>query len=310
MSVAETTYAPAATQTVAWERPWSARLADYRELSKPRIALMALITVAAGYYLASPSGAVLTTLIHTFVGVGLVAAGSGTLNQYIERKTDAKMIRTANRPLPAGRISPNEALGFGLTAGILGTGYLAYFVNGPTAILSATTLLLYVLAYTPMKRMSSFCTLVGAIPGAMPPVLGWAAAGGGEIAGPISLFGILFLWQFPHLYAIAWLYRQQYAAAGLHMLPGQFPPRRLTGLLSIGYALALVPISLLPWTSGLAGIGYGVAACLLGAGYLFCSVMFFWNENVRTARRLLWSSLLYLPLLLVVLSFDHWRMYW
>ena len=310
MSVAETSYSPAATKALTWERPWSARFADYRELGKPRIALMALITVAVGFLLANPTGAVLTTLFHTSVGVGLVAIASGALNQYVERKTDAKMIRTANRPLPSGRLSPNEALGFGVGTGILGTGYLAYFVNGPTAILSAVTLLLYVLAYTPLKRMSSLCTLVGAVPGAMPPVLGWAAAGGGDVAGPVSLFGILFLWQFPHLYAIAWLYRQQYANAGLHMLPGQFPPRRLTGLLAIGYALALAPISLLPWASGLAGIGYGAAACVLGAGYLFFSVMFFWNETVRTARRLLWSSLLYLPLLLGVLSFDYWRLHW
>nr|MDQ3331123.1 UbiA family prenyltransferase [Planctomycetota bacterium] len=191
-----------------------------------------------------------------------------------------------------------------------GTAWLAWFVNGPTAILSAATLLLYVLAYTPLKRMSSLCTLVGAIPGAMPPVLGWAAAGGGPIAGPISLFGILFLWQFPHLYAIAWLYRQQYADAGLHMLPRRFPPRGLTGMLAVGYALALAPISLLPWAAGLAGIGYAAAACVLAAGYLFFSVMFFRDESVRTARRLLWSSLLYLPLLLAVLSFDHVRLHW
>ncbi len=199
--------------------------------------------------------------------MGLVAAASGALNQYVERKTDAKMIRTANRPLPAGRLTPNEALAFGLGTGIAGTGYLAYFVNGPTAILSATTLLLYVLAYTPLKRMSSFCTLVGAIPGAMPPVLGWAAAGGGEIAGPISLFGILFLWQFPHLYAIAWLYRQQYADAGLHMLPGQFPPRRLTGLLAIGYALG-------PCSDQPAPVGLGTGGRRL------------WRRGVRSGRRI------------------------
>jgi protoheme IX farnesyltransferase len=307
MSVAETSFAPPAN-AVGLDRPFAARLADYRELAKLRIALMALITVSVGFLLANPTEAALPTLLHTLFGVGLVAAASGTLNQFIERKTDAKMVRTANRPLPAGRISPGEALAFGLGAGALGTAYLAVFVNGPTAILSATTLLLYVLAYTPLKRISSVCTLVGAVPGALPPVLGWAAAGGGPIEGPISLFGILFLWQFPHLFAIAWLYRQQYAAAGLHMLPGQFPPRRLTGMLAVGNALALIPISLLPWSSGMAGIGYAAAACVLGAGYLFFSVMFFRDETVRTARRLLWSSLLYLPLLLGVLSFDHWRM--
>src|SRR5690606_34549319 len=134
--------------------------------------------------------------------------------QFLERKTDAKMIRTANRPLPAGRISPNEALAFGFVAGGLGTAWLAVFVNGPTAVLSAVTLLLYVLAYTPLKRVSSVCTIVGTVPGAMPPVLGWAAANGGPPVIPLTLFGVLLLWQFPHLLAIAWIYRQQYADAG------------------------------------------------------------------------------------------------
>lgn len=309
MSVAETTFAPAARR-VAVGRPIASRIADYRELAKLRIALMALITVSVGFLLAAPAGRSLTTLLHALVGVGFVAAASGALNQYVERKSDARMIRTANRPLPAGRIAPGEALAFGLITGAIGTAYLAWFVNGPTAILSAATLLLYVLAYTPLKRMSSVCTLVGAVPGAMPPVLGWAAAGGGPIAGPISLFGILFLWQFPHLFAIAWLYRQQYADAGLHMLPGQFPRRRLTGFLAVSTAVLLLPVSLLPWMAGLASLGYAVPAGLLGAAYLYFSLLFLRDESVRTARRLLWSSLLYLPLLLAALSFDHVRLHW
>jgi len=244
------------------------------------------------------------------LGVGLVAAGSAALNQFVERRTDGRMIRTANRPLPAGRLSPAEALAYGVAAGSLGTAYLAVFVNGPTAVLSAVTLLLYAFAYTPLKRVTSFCTVVGAVPGALPPVLGWAAAGGGPPAGPLALFGILFLWQFPHLFAIAWLYRQQYADAGLHMLPGQFPRKRLTGLLSLANALALLPVSLLPWYAGLTGIGYAVAATVLASGYIFCSALFFWDESVRTARRLLWSSLIYLPMVLGVLLFDHLRLHW
>lgn len=310
MSMLETMVTPTADAVVAPVRPMAARLADYRELAKPRIAAMALLTVSIGYFLADPAGDVVVTCLHALIGVGLVAAASGTLNQFLERTSDAKMIRTANRPLPSGRLSSNEALAFGFAAGGVGTLYLAMFVNGPTAVLSAVTLLLYVCAYTPLKRMTSFCTVVGAVPGALPPVLGWAAAGGGPPAGPLALFGILFLWQFPHLFAIAWLYRQQYADAGLHMLPGQFPRRGLTGLLSLGTAIALLPVSLLPWYAGLTGIGYAVAATILASGYIFCSAVFLWNESVRTARRLLWSSLIYLPLVLGMLLFDHLRLNW
>jgi protoheme IX farnesyltransferase len=310
MSMLDTTLVPAAEAAVASPRPLAARLADFRELSKPRIAAMALLTVSMGYLLAGPKGEVVATLVHTLFGVGLVAAASGTLNQLVERKTDAKMIRTANRPLPAGRIAPGEALAYGLTTGVLGVVWLAAFVNVTTAVLSAATLLLYAFAYTPLKRVTSLCTVVGAVPGALPPVLGWTAAGGDPLsAGAVALFGILFLWQFPHLFAIAWLYRQQYADAGLHMLPGQFPRKRLTGLLSLGHAAALLPISLLPYQTGMAGVGYAAAAVVLAAGYALCSVLFFWDESVKTARRLLWSSLLYLPILLAVLTFDHFRLH-
>lgn len=307
MSMMESTLAPVAE--VAPCRPLPARLADYRELSKPRIAAMALLTVSLGFLLARPEGNATAVFFHTLFGVGLVAAASGALNQLIERKTDAKMIRTANRPLPAGRLGANEAFAFGFATGAIGVTHLAAFVNVTTALLSAATLLLYVLAYTPLKRVTSLCTVVGAVPGAMPPVLGWTAAGGGFSTDAVALFGILFLWQFPHLFAIAWLYRQQYADAGLHMLPGRFPRRRLTGLLSLGHAAALLPISLLPWQTGLAGVGYAAAAVILAAGYGLCAWLFFWDESVRTARRLLWSSLLYLPLLLAVLTFDHLRLH-
>ena len=310
MSTIESTLSPPARSAITAERPIAARLADYRELAKPRIAAMALLTVSIGFVLADPSGGSFATFFNTLVGVGLVAAASGALNQYVERRTDAKMIRTANRPIPAGRLQAGEALTFGVVTGLAGTAYLAAFVNGPTAILSAVTLLLYVLAYTPLKRVTSLCTVVGAVPGAMPPVLGWAAAGGGPAAGPVALFGVLFLWQFPHLFAIAWLYRQQYADAGLHMLPGQFPPKRVTGLLSTMTAAALLMVSLLPWYAGLAGAGYALVAVALGVAYAGFALAFLRDEVVRTARRLLWSSLLYLPLLLAALTFDHFRLHW
>jgi protoheme IX farnesyltransferase len=310
MSVLESTLARPA-QATPTSRPLTARLADYRELAKPRIAVMVLVSVAVGFLLAGPTEeGLLITFFHALLGIGLVAAASAALNQFVERETDAKMIRTANRPLPAGRLSAGEAFGFGVATGLLGTLYLAAFVNGPTAVLSAVTLLLYVLAYTPLKRITSLCTVVGAVPGAMPPVLGWAAAGGGPLAGPIALFGILFLWQFPHLFAIAWIYRRQYAEAGLHMLPGQFPRKRVTGLISLANAVLLLPVSLLPWYAGLVGVGYAAAAAVLAAGYAFCAVLFLWDETLHSARRLLWSSLLYLPLLLGVLTFDYLRIHW
>ena len=307
MSMLESTLATA--DVAAPSRPLAERFADYKELAKPRIAVMALLTVSLGFLLAGSGPGGLVTLLHTLFGVGLVAAASGALNQLVERKTDARMIRTANRPLPSGRLSPAEALAFGLLTGAVGTAYLATFVNLLTAALAAATLVLYVLAYTPLKRVTSLCTVVGAVPGAMPPLLGWTAAGGGLTAGAVALFVIMFLWQFPHLLAIAWLYRQQYADAGLHMLPGRFPRKRLTGLLATGYAAVLLPVSLLPYYVGIAGIGYAAAAVVLAAGYGLCSVLFFWDESVRTARRLLWSSLLYLPLLLAVLTVDHLRLH-
>ncbi len=182
-------------------------------------------------------------------------------------------------------------------------------MNVTTALLSALTLLLYVFAYTPLKRVTSLCTVVGAVPGAMPPILGWTAAGGGFSLDALAIFGILFLWQFPHLFAIAWLYRQQYADAGLHMLPGRFPRRGLTGLLAVANAAVLLPVSLLPLQTGMAGIGYAAAAVILGAGYGLCACLFLYDESVRTARRLLWSSLLYLPILLAVLTLDHLRLH-
>lgn len=308
MSVMEPPIRSAREIAVSPARPWSARLADYRELTKPRIAVMALITVTCGFLMAGSADPDLSVLPHALLGIALVAGACGTLNQYVERESDTLMKRTANRPLPAGRMAPIEALLFGAGLGAAGLIYLTWFVNTPTAVLSAVTLLLYAAVYTPMKRMSSWCTIVGAIPGAMPPLLGWSAAGGGPLIVPISLFGILYVWQFPHLLSIAWLYREQYAAAGLHMLPGQIPRRGLTGALSTIGAVVMIPVSLLPWQAGIAGSLYASVALVLGGGYLYFSIVFWRNETRRTARRLLWSSLLYLPIVLAVLAFDFARL--
>jgi protoheme IX farnesyltransferase len=285
----------------------AARLADYMILIKPRISLLVLLTVAAGFRLGAGELWEGARLLHALLGIALVAAGSSALNQLLERRTDAQMRRTAVRPLPSGRLSAGEVLLFGLGTGAVGVLYLALCVNGLTAWLACGTFLLYVLAYTPLKRFTSLSTAVGAVPGALPPVLGWAAAGGSLDRGALSLFAILFLWQFPHFLAIAWIYRDEYARAGLKMLPlgGRAP--RVVGVLAVAYSLALIPLSLQPVACGLAGGGYAAAALLLGAGYLLAAVRFALRESLPTARGLLWASLVYLPVLISCLVWDHCR---
>lgn len=308
-TAATATCDPAAASTVVVERsaPF-ARVADYLVLAKPRIALLALLTVSAGYVLGSGDQWSSVPLFHALVGIALVATGSSALNQYFERETDALMRRTADRPLPAGRLVPAEVLSFGLLTGALGTLYLALVVNGTTALLSAMTLLLYAGIYTPLKRYTAFATAVGAIPGALPPVLGWAASGASLDRGAFSLFAILFLWQFPHFLAIAWIYREQYANAGLRMLPARGQTPRVVGLMAVCYALVLLPLSLFPADCGLAGNVYLAVALVLSLTYLTAAVRFALDESQRTARALLWTSLVYLPVLLVTLVWDHFRL--
>ena len=284
------------------------RLADYVLLTKPRISLLVLLTVSAGFALGSADGWQPLLLAHALFGIALVATSSSAFNQWLERDSDALMQRTANRPLPSGRLSPAEVFLFGFVAGVCGIGWLAAFVNPTTAVLSAVTLVLYVGVYTPLKRRTSFGTAVGAIPGAMPPVLGWAAAGAPIDAGAFSLFAVLFLWQFPHFLAIAWIYREQYARAGLKMLPARGQTPRVTGLMAVGYAVVLVPLSLFPAACGLAGNNYLLVALVLSAAYLAAAVRFATYEALRSARGLLWTSLVYLPTLLITLVWDHFSL--
>ncbi|HLJ10407.1 MAG TPA: heme o synthase [Planctomycetaceae bacterium] len=286
----------------------TARAADYLVLTKPRIALLALLTVSAGYALGSADQWLIVPLLHALFGIGLVAAASSAFNQLIERESDALMPRTFNRPLPAGRLSAGEVLLFGLLTASVGVVWLAVFVNLTTAVLSAMTLALYAGVYTPLKRRTSFCTAVGAIPGALPPVLGWAASGARLDLSAFSLFAVLFLWQFPHFLAIAWIYRTEYARADLKMLPTRGRLPRVTGLLSVGYALALVPFSLFPAACGLAGGSYVAVALVLSVGYLAAAVRFAAGESLQTARGLLWTSLVYLPVLLLTLVWDHFAL--
>ena len=287
-------------------RPLADRLADYKALAKPKIAAMALVTVALGYLAAG--GSDILTLLNAAVGIALVAAASGALNQYAERDTDARMTRTADRPLPAGRVGETEALVFGIVCGVAGADYLALAVNPLTALLALVTLGLYVGVYTPLKRTTWWSTVVGAVPGALPPALGWAAAGGG--ARPetwltaAGLFGVLLLWQFPHFLAIAWLNREQYRNAGLHMLPGQIPEPGWTGRAAAVTALVLLPVGLVPTVGGGVGVWTAAAATVAGAVYLWYSVKFARAETRGSARAVLFASLAYLPALLIAAAAE------
>ncbi len=281
------------------------RLADYVELTKPRIAVMATVTVVVGYLLGSRGQWFAGPLPQALVGILLVAASSSALNQWIERFRDRLMPRTADRPLPAGRLSPAEVLAFGLITGLGGVLCLAVTVNLLTAGLAAGTLLLYVAVYTPLKTRTGLCTTIGAIPGALPPVLGYTAASGTLDVAAVALFAVLFLWQFPHFLAIAWLYREQYGRAGMKMVPLGGERADVVGLMGFVYAIALIPVSLWPSRIGLAGDVYFVVALGLGLAYAAAALRFARFGSTATARQLVYSSLLYLPVLLGTLVWNH-----
>jgi protoheme IX farnesyltransferase len=291
----------AAACTSALPLPRS-RVADYLELTKPRVAVLVLFTVAAGAWLASRAEPDALILLHTVVGTALVAAGASALNQLLEKHTDALMRRTENRPLPSGRLQPLEVLVFGAALGAGGLAYLGLTVRQPLAVVvAAFTFLTYVFLYTPLKRKTTFNTLVGAVPGALPPVIGWAAVRGSIGPEVIVLFLILFLWQVPHFLAIAWIYREDYLRAGLRMLPTVDATGGMTGRQMVGYCLALIPVSLAPVALGLAGPVYLIGAVLLGAGFLANALGFLRTTSNAQARRVLRASLVYLPVLLALL---------
>jgi len=287
------------------EWDWRVRLSDYVELSKIRISVMVLATVAVGFAMGARGNFDFVLMLNALLGVGLVAAASSMFNQVFERNTDALMPRTENRPLAAGRIFPVEAIIGGSLFAIYGTMHLLLFVNVLTAMLTLSTLIMYVLIYTPLKRVTSFCTTIGAIPGALPPVLGWTAAGQGLTVEAFWMFAIMFLWQFPHFLAIAWKYKEQYANAGLFMLPGQMPRRYVTGSIALLYAVLLLPASLMPFVLGMTGPIYAVVATLLGASYIYYAARFTMREARETARKLLFCSLFYLPIILTALTCSY-----
>ncbi|MCA8983645.1 MAG: heme o synthase [Planctomycetaceae bacterium] len=286
---------------------WHARFADYAELAKLRISVMVLVTVAVGFLVGSQGGMGTDwwLLLNALLGIACIAASSCTVNQYLEISTDLLMVRTRNRPLPSGRVRPREALLFAGITGVFGVVHLWVFVNPLVSLLTLLNWVLYVAIYTPMKRHTSLCTAVGAIPGAMPPVLGWAAAGQPLGWEAFWLFSLMFLWQFPHFLAIAWLYRQDYYQAGLWMLPNGLPERYVTGTLALAYALILLPVSLLPHQYGIAGQAYFWITLGAGLAYVWFSLRFLREETRQTARQLLFCSLIYLPLVLATLTCSH-----
>lgn len=279
------------------------RLADYLELSKPNIVGLILVTVAAGFALASVGRVDLVLLVHALVGSALVAAGSNALNQILERRVDASMRRTRSRPLPSGRLRTAQSAVFAWTFGVLGILYLALLTNWIVAVLAAATLGSYVFVYTPLKRVTSLSTLVGAVPGALPIVGGWAAARGSVDLAAWVLFAILFLWQLPHFLALAWLYREDYARAGLRML-SVTSGAETTFRQALLYAVALLPVSLVPTVLGTTGSVYFVGALVLSGWLIAATLAVTLDHSPKKARKLFLATILYLPLILALMVVD------
>ncbi len=263
-----------------------------------------LLTAAAGFYLGARDGMSLALLAHTLLGTALVAGGTNAFNQLRERDVDARMERTRRRPLPSGRLSPRAAGAFAGLISVAGVAYLAWRVNLLTAALAALTLASYVLLYTPLKRRTSLNTLVGAVPGALPIVGGWTAAGGRLDAAMVALFGILFLWQLPHFLALAWIYREDYRRGGLAMLSVADPDGRRTARMILLYATALLPVSLLPSVLGLTGALYFYGALVLGVAYAAAGAPLLARATPRAAWRVFAASIVYLPALLTLAVLD------
>jgi protoheme IX farnesyltransferase len=281
------------------------RLRDLVELTKPRITAMVVLTTGIGALLGDPFGPPLLLVLHALLGTALVSGGASALNQVLERDSDARMRRTAGRPIPAGRLGLESAWAFSLVLSLAGLIYLGLAVNWLCAALGLAALASYVLLYTPLKRLSSLSTLVGAVPGAIPPMMGWVAVAGDLAPGAWALFGILFLWQLPHFLAIAWLLREEYGAAGFPMLPVRDADGSRTGRQMVLYSLALLPVSLLPSSLGLTGGTYLVGAAALGAGLIALSLGFARHPTSRAARRVMRYSLVYLPAVLAAMALDR-----
>ena len=297
--------APVATARAGGRIEMREKLAAYYELTKPRITFLVVLTTAAGFLLGTSGAFNYRLFSHTMLGVALLCSGISTLNQWMERDLDGLMRRTARRPLPLGTLAPREALIFGLSLTVSAEIYLAAFVNLLSAFCGLTVIVGYLLCYTPLKTRTSLSTLVGAFPGAVPPLLGWAAATNHVGLEAWVLFAILFLWQFPHFFAIAWMYREDYARAGILMLPVVEPEGRLTKQQIVVWTLLLIPVSLAPAALGISGAIYFFGALLLGALFLWSSIAAAVSLSRRNARRVLLASVLYLPVLFVLMVINQ-----
>lgn len=281
------------------------RALDFLELTKPRVTLMVLVTTFVGFYLGSGAMPDYFRLMQTLVATALAAGGTLALNQFLERDADALMARTRHRPLPDGRIQPTEALVFGVLLTSAGLLILAFAVNTLSVLITGLIVGSYLFIYTPLKQRSLFCGIVGAVPGALPPVIGWTAARSDISIEAWVLFAILFFWQIPHTLAIAWLYRDDFAKAGIRFLPVVEPDGKSTARQVISNCLALLVVSLLPTLLGLAGSIYFLVAFFVGAGFLACGVSLALSQSFAAARRLLFASLVYLPALLFAMALDR-----
>lgn len=313
MSIAQTSLLPLAVRQLSAEYwPWLQLLVDTHLLFKPRLSLMVLVTVAAGFLVAAPMPIPWSLLLHTLLGTAGVAFAASILNQVLERQTDARMQRTQGRPIAAGRFSARTASGLGLCLAASGLAYLLLSAGVLPAALAAVTLLVYVGVYTPLKTRTAWNTVVGAVTGALPPLIGAAAAAGTLSASDWTMAALLFLWQFPHFWAIAWIYREDYARGGLVMLPNvDVGEGGLTGRLMVKTSVWLLLVSLLPTFLGQAGLIYFWTALVLGLGFAGANLAFWLRPSVAQARLVLRSSLMYLPAVLLLWLLDgplRWRL--
>lgn len=284
------------------------RFADYITLTKPELTLLSVLTALGGYFLGADGNMSLSTIVHTLVGTMLVGGGAGALNQYIERDYDALMRRTEHRPLPAGRLVPSEVLLFGTLLSLVGVVELFAFVNLLTGLLALATLVSYLFLYTPLKRVTPFSTVIGGVPGALPPMIGWAAARNAIGIEAWILFGILFCWQMPHFFSLAWMYRRDYERAGYPMLTVLDQDGNRTSLHILLYCNGLIPISLMLSTSAGLGLVYAIGAVIVGGTYLYYGILLRKSKSNADARKLFFVSLLYLPALLVLMVLDKFGM--
>lgn len=291
-------------ESTAVDRPFLWKLPAFFELTKPRVIRSVILTSAVGFYLASSGRLDLLLLFHTLVGTTLLSGGAAVLNEFLEREADGRMRRTCSRPLPSGRLSEGDALIAGSILIVVGSVYLALLTNLLAAFLGCVTLAVYLLVYTPLKMKTPICTTIGAIPGAIPPLIGWAAAKGSLDFHALLLFAILFAWQFPHFLAISWLYKEDYKRAGFAMLSSIDPDGRRTGRRILIFTVILFGLSVVPVTSGLTGTVYLVGALVLGSVFLWFGFEAALFRTTTAARHVLMASVVYLPLLLFLMVID------